>query len=547
MYFKQNLLGLCQYIVNLSFILLFANNIHSQDIPFTISLEAIDIPQLGGIQSYAFGQSNGKWLIIGGCLDGLHRRQPWASFDLAGHNNQILVIDPIIKKRWVASLSILPTPIQEQLSSTNMEFYQEGDYLFCVGGYGYSELNQDHITHNKLTVINVPELINDIIGANDYANHFRQITDANFQVTGGRLRKMGDKYYLLGGQKFMGRYNPMGPDHGPGFEQVYTDAIRIFNIEVDQYDISVTHHEPYFDRMNLHRRDYNAEPQIFQDGSEGITMFSGVFQHDVDLPFLNAVNVNDTAYQVEEEFQQLYNHYHCPTIPLYSEEQNRMYTLFFGGIAQYYQYNGSLIQDNTVPFVKTIASVVRDENGKMSEHLLPVEMPGLLGAGAEFIPNKALSKFNNDVIKLDAISENKTLLGYIYGGINSSESNIFWINDGTQSHANNQIYKVFLKEIDAVSADDLATVKDNGLKLTTFPNPNTDLVNVQFNLSKKEDVNISIYDSSNRLLKKASFNDVMPGKNILPVSVTEFTSNYSMLIVSLEVSGRMESSLLILD
>ncbi|MDF1698070.1 MAG: T9SS C-terminal target domain-containing protein, partial [Saprospiraceae bacterium] len=97
----------------------------AQNTPFILSLEPITIEGLGGIQSYAFGQSNGKWLIVGGRLDGLHRRQPWASFDLAGHNNQLIVIDPISKLKWTAPISTLPSSIQEHLSSTNMEFHQE--------------------------------------------------------------------------------------------------------------------------------------------------------------------------------------------------------------------------------------------------------------------------------------------------------------------------------------------------------------------------------------------------------------------------------------
>ncbi len=50
----------------------------AQVAPFGIALESIDVPGVGGLQSYALGQHEGKWLVIGGRLDGLHRRQPWA-------------------------------------------------------------------------------------------------------------------------------------------------------------------------------------------------------------------------------------------------------------------------------------------------------------------------------------------------------------------------------------------------------------------------------------------------------------------------------------
>jgi hypothetical protein len=94
----------------------------------------MNIDGLGGLQSFAFAQHNGKWLIVGGRLDGLHRRQPFAAFDVAGNNNQIIVIDPVLKQKWTAPLSSLSVDIQEQLSSTNMEFHQTGNMLYVIGG-----------------------------------------------------------------------------------------------------------------------------------------------------------------------------------------------------------------------------------------------------------------------------------------------------------------------------------------------------------------------------------------------------------------------------
>src|SRR5210317_2223679 len=141
------------YLIKLTIItLLFSitKNVSSQDNPFTIELKSITIPELGGLQSYAFGQANGKRLLVGGRLDGLHRRQPWAAFELAGHNKQLIVVDPVAKLKWTAALESLPSSVQEQLSSTNMEFYQEGNYLYIIGGYGYSPTIDDHTTFDNL-------------------------------------------------------------------------------------------------------------------------------------------------------------------------------------------------------------------------------------------------------------------------------------------------------------------------------------------------------------------------------------------------------------
>jgi len=103
--------------------------------PFSIELESIDIPGLVGVQSYAFGQYENKWLVIGGRLDGLHQRQPSISFSPSGNNRNFIVIDPISKQVWSKSFDELNIKLQDQLSSTNMEFYQEEDNLILIGGY----------------------------------------------------------------------------------------------------------------------------------------------------------------------------------------------------------------------------------------------------------------------------------------------------------------------------------------------------------------------------------------------------------------------------
>lgn len=87
-------------------------------------------------------------------------------------------------------------------------------------------------------------------------------------------------------------------------------------------------------------------------------MFSGVFQPIVDLPYLNSVTIDSQGYTIDNSFQQYYNHYHCAVLPMYSASNNEMHNIFFGGIAQYYDDLGVLVQDNNVPFVKTIARVV---------------------------------------------------------------------------------------------------------------------------------------------------------------------------------------------
>ena len=512
--------------------------------PFNIYLEPMTVPGVGGLQAFAFGQDNsGKWLVIGGRLDGLHRRQPFASFDVAGNNNQLLVVEPVTQQSWTASLSSLPVALQEQLSSTNMEFHQEGDFLYIIGGYGYNAAIASRKTFDGLIAIDVPGVINAIINGSSINSYFRVVNDPQFAVTGGHLKKINNTYYLLGGNQFDGNYNPMG--HAT-YTQVYTNSIRKFNIVDDGTNLSVTHLPSLNDSVNLHRRDYNAVPQILPDGAEGITMFSGVFQPTIDLPYLNCVNVDSVTYAVNNSFQQYYNHYHCAVLPLYSAAKKEMHSVFFGGIAQYYDSLGILVQDPNVPFVKTIARVTRDSMGTMAEYKLPVELPNYLGASAEFIPLKNIPQFNNEVFKLDDFTSDTTMVGYIYGGINSSAANIFWINSGTQSTASNEIFKVYVIKNTTTGTHTLNQQSVGTLKMQVFPNPNNGNFVVKFDLIKSSAVKLTVYNLKGTKMKERTIANLSLGENTWQEQVDDLEQG-GTYIITLETTFEKATQQIIIE
>jgi hypothetical protein len=499
--------------------MLLSFNAFSQAAPFEVLIEPVNINGMAGLQAFAWAQHNGKILVIGGRKDGLHKRQPFAAFDVPGHNTNLTVFDPLAQQSWSAPLASLPTALQEQLSSTNMQFYQEGDYLYVAGGYGYSATSADHITYPYLTAVKVPDVINAVINAGSFTAYFRQITDTMFALTGGYFNKIYNTYYLTGGQKFIGRYNPMGPNNGPGFVQVYSNAIRKFLINDNGISLSVTHLPSIIDTNNLHRRDYNVAPQIMPNGEEGLTAFSGVFQKNIDLPYLNCVNIDSNGHNINNAFSQYFNHYHCAHIPLYSVNNNEMHTLFFGGIAQYYDSAGVLVQDNNVPFVKTIARVTRTGNGIMTEYKLPVEMPALLGAGSEFIPVESLPHYNNEVIQLDNLLADTTLAGYIYGGINSTAPNIFFVNNGTQSTASSQLFKVFIIKKSTLGIDQLNTQSIGSLKMMVFPNPNDGDFTISYYLKAGTDTKITIHTQEGQLMEQITIKNQLPGDHLYTKSL----------------------------
>ncbi|MCB9244958.1 MAG: T9SS type A sorting domain-containing protein [Flavobacteriales bacterium] len=511
----------------------------AQDPGFDIALEEMEISNLGGVQSFAWGQHDGKWLIIGGRVDGLHRRQPFASFDVAGNNNQLIVVDPKERRSWSAPLSSLSNSMQEQLSSTNMEFYQTGEYLYLAGGYGYNGGSNNHTTFDKFTAVKVPEVIEAVIEGKSIVPYFRQITSDFNQITGGHLEKIYDTYYQVGGQKFVGRYNPMGPDHGPGFKQEYTNAIRSFKIVHTDTSLLITDRRTQYDSVNLHRRDYNVVPQIMPNGEQGLTAFSGVFRPDADLPFLNCVNIDSGGFEVNNAFNQFYNHYHCANVAMYSARKNEMHNIFFGGIAQYYDSSGILVQDNNVPFVKTIARVTRDSKGKMSEYKLPISFPDYLGAGAEFIPNPEIPAYPNQVVRLDEIGNDSVLLGYIFGGIRSSAKNIFFINNGTQSTAVPVIYKVYLINTQTGSVHELNRHSNSPFKLNVLPNPNQGEFKIEFMLDIPQEVEVKVSDMQGKVIWERSGIDCISGLNSIKADIRKL-SRGGMYYVQLKTSGHEE-------
>ena len=493
-------------------VLLFAQfQLFSQTSPFQIKLEAIEFKELGGLHSFAFAQHDGKWLIVGGRLDGLHRRQPFAAFDQDGNNILLWVIDPIAKKKWTATLALLPIGIQEQLSSSNMQFHQKGNFLYCTGGYGFSKTIGNHTTYPNLTAINVSETIKAIIENKVLKPHFLQITDSIFQVTGGKLKTIDNNFYLVGGHKFIGRYNPMGADHGPGFEQNYTNSARIFSIQNDDSTLTFKLIKTIVSD-HLHRRDFNVESKILPNGKEAINAFSGVFQPDMDLPFLSSIQITENGMQENRKFQQYYNHYHSAVLPLYSEKSKEMHTVFFGGIAQFYDSVGTMVQDNDVPFTKTIARVSENEKGEMSEYKLPIEMPSYMGAAAEFIPNLQNAHYRNEVLKLDELKEN-TVLGYIYGGINSKEANIFWVNEGEHSTANPVIYKVILSNNLQGKAHVLNEQSNSKLKLEVYPNPFDQMFMIRFMIEEASDVKLVLKNAKGKTVWTQTFTNTQKGLN----------------------------------
>ena len=476
-----------------------------------ITLNEVSWSSLTGLQSFTWGSSNGDFIIFGGRVDGLHRRQPFASFDLAGHNTQIQLLQPTTQQVLSMSTADFPADVQEQMHSTNACFTQRDNWLFVSGGYGYSELIGEHTTFNKLLVFDLTLLRNSILSNTSPAiSLVAAIEDDLFAVTGGKLLELNDVFYLTVGQRFEGKYNPIGPDHGPGFTQQYTESIRRFTLD-SQWNVQWL--SAWTDAALLHRRDLNVLPMRSSGGEEQCTIYAGVFQPTLDIPYINAIHVSPQGFNEIPNFAQYYNHYHCATISMYDSIQNSNSHYFFGGISHYYDSVGVLVQNNNVPFVRTIAKVVHFSDGSVQEYLLPVQMPGYLGSGAEFLPLHGIPSYENEIIKSPLLQGDSVLIGYVYGGINSSGKNIFWNNEGDLSTASPLWFEVYYHPSENTSVQNMQS--SNGVQLQVYPNPFTNEFHVQFTLLQmpKKPIEINWFDSAGNKIETTIWNKPVIGKN----------------------------------
>lgn len=511
---------------------IFLGSIYGQNATgFEVEIEPLVISNAPGVHSYSWAKtSDNKWVIIGGRLDGLHQRQPFAAFLEQDNNKSIYVIDPITEQVWSTSLNSLPSSIFEQLQSTNQQFYQRDTMLYITGGYGYSATANDHITYPNLTAVSIDEVANAVINGGSITSFFRQINDARFAVTGGQMGVLNNLFYLVGGHLFNGRYNPMGPNNGPGFVQEYSEEIKRFSIDDDGVNIVISNYTETIDATNLHRRDYNMAPQIFPNGEHGYTAFTGVFQPNVDLPFLNTVDITESNHQVNNTFSQYLSQYHSAKLPIYDGVENAMNTIFFGGMSQYTLDNsGNLVQDDNVPFVKTISKVVRFSDGSMDEVKLPIEMPTLVGSGAEFIPTS--NYYQHEILYLDSLPYERTLVGYVFGGIESTAENIFFINDGTQSSASNTIFKVYITKL-ITDVNEQIIKGENVFNLKAYPNPIVNDLKLEFYNPSLNKIEIKLHSLEGKLVFSKTFKNLERGNIEKTISLKSLTSGRYQLEVS---------------
>lgn len=482
----------------------------TSNFPFEIVLRADSITGFNGLHSFAYAQRDGKVILIGGRPEGIHARQPFNAFPASLNNQTIQVLDLASKQYWSCSLTALSISLQEQLQSTNMNFYQDGNSLILAGGYAFSATANDHITFAYLTRIDIDGLIQAVLNNQAISPFFEQIQDERFAVTGANMGKIGNQYYLVGGHRFDGRYNPM---NNPTFVQSYVDGLKKFELSAPNQALSVLNYQLVTDQVNLHRRDYNLLAHVYPNGEFGYLISSGVFQLNADLPFLYPVEIKSSGHAAVNGFSQYLSNYHSSKFSAFDTASGAMHHLFLGGLSQYYYQNGALIDDANIPFVRTISRLSQGQDGTYQEYVLGSEMPALLGASAEFISLAQVPHYASQIIDLAALSGDSILIGHVVGGIKSPTLNPFTTNNTGVTDANAVIYQVWLKKSTTGSIE--VQIPAPNFQVNLFPNPTKDAAFLDFELDQKANVECFILDAGGSLVHQVYYEKIKHAKKTL--------------------------------
>jgi hypothetical protein len=447
--------------------------------PFKVSLQPYDFgaASLPTLHSFAAGEYNGLWVLIAGRTNGLHGfgSQNSNNFDPEMQNRQVWVIDPVSKQSWSRSLddpsSGLTNAEVNSLTPANTEFYERGDRLYMVGGYGVQTgagvTPAVNGTFSTLSALDLPSLVAWTQGGAGTAKaSIRQISDPSLTVTGGDIYEINGRTHLVFGQNFQGNYSP-------GINGVYTNQVRSFDIVDDGKNLSLANPTQSAQDPAYRRRDLNIIP-VVRSGAGGqlnqaLVALSGVFTPTngawtVPVEIDAAGNPTMADPSDPNTFKQGMNGYHSAKVGLFSESTSTMHELLFGGISyQYYDTaSGQFKTDANLPFINDITDLTMDSSDHYAENRLgefPVLNDGSgnrlrFGANAEFFPVPGLAAYSNGVLKLDSLT-GPTTIGYIFGGLASNAPNTRGVA-GAVSIASNAIFAVTISPVPEPSSIVLA-------------------------------------------------------------------------------------------
>ncbi len=406
-------------------------------LPFTIELTQLDFPGAPAVQSFSWGQSCGKWLIVGGLDSGIHSFA--GIHPMQNENRRLMVIDPKKKKVWSASVNDLPPTLADPLHACNAQTARDGEILYIMGGYGFDVVSQKTITFDSISTIHTEGLIQAIIEKRPITPYIAHVHDPRAKVCGGELVRLGKWFHLVFGQTFDGPYVPNDADIGKLFHWKYTEQVARFKMHgafMWEYPAPIrnpSEHRPF------HRRDFTAAPFITAKGRAGIGVYGGVFIPGRFAVFRHPIYIDDRAgVQVDTSYSQFMSQYTCASLPMYMTSNHTMYTALFGGMSMYqYSPRTQVLTNAGITHVPTITVLGRDRKGATAEYICKASYPHAMGADAAFIRSPHAPWNKSGVLEMDKLTR-KTIVGHIFGGLLAKRAK----GGGWNTEASNMIFEV---------------------------------------------------------------------------------------------------------
>jgi hypothetical protein len=383
---------------------------------------------LPALQSFVFAKSGNYWLLLGGRTNGFHGFGSSMNFPFKKANKFIYAYNTATNQLDSMAAANLPAILREQYTSSNMQHYQVGNYLYVSGGYGeYHAKMPDSTwkTYSTLSRVNISNMINAIVTKNKlkFMASVVYAKDPITAATGGEMYKLTDgKFYLVLGHRFNGPYNPKPPQVTT---QQYLDSVHVFKLAETLTSISIINSSRQYISDNkvdsvtqFRRRDLLVVPAILKGGkSIGLTVYGGVFTYGPGTPFRNPIYLTGGTtpnYQIDYSYTQTSNIYSTANTTMYDAQNDVMLTTAFGGI-------GTNTTTDTDGFTTSIMTISKNNKTNVTKEINnPTGMPTYMGSESIFITAPNVPKYNAqyDIINYNALPVGKkTLIGYIYGGI----------------------------------------------------------------------------------------------------------------------------------
>ncbi|WP_299214215.1 hypothetical protein [uncultured Dokdonia sp.] len=382
------------------------------------------------------------------------------------------------------------------VNSNPLVTQDDNGYLYVIGGYGPKSFEyfeetpnwkndttatdkkkQEYITYNQVARLNIASMIKlakkQTLSDAEWSDVFRYDTATALVSTGGEVFKMGATFYVAGGHNFTSN------------SQKYLDAVYPFSVSPSETTISlgVSVSTPISDVSDptdsvadnnsiFRRRDGPVVPSMYYNETykkmeQSLTFYGGVFKPGEDLQAWNdalyvhpdwatgnKLYTNDTAYN-----QNNYNVYACGNFVGFDSDTNLLHTFLLGGIGDGKPSSALSGFSNTglhitmdvqkQPMQSAIVDTLKNVFGNTSnfygaESILIKNESSIFSKVPYEVNGKKIME-NTEIIDLKTTigTKSEIVIGHIYGGIESYESNPGTYGKG-KSAASNRVWQVTL-------------------------------------------------------------------------------------------------------